>query len=874
MLPTLAFAESRLQDIQTSGYKDDITLLYNLNIVQGDENGNYNPDNLVNRIEFATILYRMMYDVNIDSVYTPDTADAFSDIDASHWGYKTACFMRSIGIVQGKGNNQFGPNDRISLNDALKMIVVALGHDVVAQSNGGYPHGYLLVASSCGIYKDASAIRDVNALTRAEVAYLCARALNVESLDTEPLLEGIETTFLKMRDIELIEGRVTSTYDIALNGVIEKNQIMIGQTLYNLDIKHQIYDSSQLIGSKVKIYRDIKTDNIKHISVVNRGESVVIPAKNITVPATTSKYSYTYEENNKKKVVELHDPQVIYNGRLLITGDITNARLNPSSGEVRVLDSNGDGRYDLIIITDCITYALKTIRDDTIYGLFGKNLYLKDKEYKIYLNNNEIALKDLIPGDVLSVATDVSGKISIINVSRDKLQGAVEAIDTSASEYQINDEMYTVNSSYSKEKDAYMPLELGFKGTYYFDVYGEIVYATTEYGDEGGGTDPNQKTYGLLREVSLESGIRGTIYVEILTTDNTFEIFEISDFNKFKLGRLVGSDYKISKTDSDEAYSKLSGKYNSVITYEAEGQTLTKLCLPSKSNDADNISLDKSGSAAYQDRVINPTMYVDVNTACFYVPKSEKYTDFIVGGKYNNVLSNGSVNYEIYDLEKDGRIGAIVSHPTSITRLDNSKNQYETYVDMASSPVLYVNGRISRRNEDGDFDEYVYGYQNGKYKEVRIGDGVNGNSDSLSVIKKGSVIQYELNDLERSRALTSDEPSKIVVVRKHIDFTENNAYSINTGLEGDFFSKVVNNNLISGLIRIYDKVKYVSEGAIKLTSNSEGRVIMKDDNIIVMEYDSEINEFSMSHIDNIEVGMDVYVRIRAGKTIEIVHIKN
>jgi len=186
---------------------------------------------------------------------------------------------------------------------------------------------------------------------------------------------------------------------------------------------------------------------------------------------------------------------------------------------------------------------------------------------------------------------------------------------------------------------------------------------------------------------------------------------------------------------------------------------------------------------------------------------------------------------------------------------------------------LYVNGRISRRNEDGDFDEYMYGYQNGKYKEVRIGDGVNKNSDSLSVIKQGSVIQYETNELERSRALTSDEAPKIVVLRKHIDFTENNMYSINTGLDGDFYSKVVKNNLISGLIRIYDKVDYVSGDAIKLTSISENRIIMKDDNIIVMEYDSETNEFSLSHIDNIEVGMDVYVRVRAGKVIEIVHIR-
>jgi len=585
MLPSLVLAQSRLKDIQSSGYKDDITLLYNLDIVQGDEKGNYNPDSPVNRIEFATILYRMMYDVSIDSVYTPNPEDAFSDIDVSHWGYKTACFMKSIGIVQGKGENLFGPYDSISLNDALKMIVVALGYDVAAQSKGGYPHGYLLVASSLDIFRDSSAIRDVHALTRAEVAYLCARALNVESLDTDPLVEGVETTFLEMRDIELIEGKVTSTYDIALDGVIEENQIMVGQTLYNLDIKHQIYDSSQLIGARVKIYYEIGSDTVKHISIVNQSESVVIPAADITEPATINRYAY--KTDNKKKVIELSDPQVVYNGKLLNSGDITSSRLNPSSGEVRLMDFNNDGRYDLIIITDCETYALKTIREDTIYGLFGKNLYLKDKEYKIILGGDEIRLADLTPGDVLSVATDISGKKSVIYVSRKKVPGRVEAIDASASEYQINDEMYTVNPAYSNERDAYMPLDLGFKGTYYFDVYGEIVYATTEYGEETG-TDPDQRQYGILREVSLESGIRGTIYLEILTTNNAFEVFEISDFSKFRFGRLEGSEYKISKADSDEIFDKLKNMYNSVITYEAEGEKLTRLCLPSKKKDAEN----------------------------------------------------------------------------------------------------------------------------------------------------------------------------------------------------------------------------------------------------------------------------------------------
>ena len=58
-----------------------------------------------------------------------------------------------VGVTGGIGNGMFGPEDPVTYEQAVKMIVSALGYDLVANNKGGYPTGYLAVASSEGITK-------------------------------------------------------------------------------------------------------------------------------------------------------------------------------------------------------------------------------------------------------------------------------------------------------------------------------------------------------------------------------------------------------------------------------------------------------------------------------------------------------------------------------------------------------------------------------------------------------------------------------------------------------------------------------------------------------------------------------------------------
>jgi len=84
-------------------------------IVNGDQNGNFNPDNYITRAEFAAIMAR--------ALGLPSNCTAsFADVSASDWFSGAVGTAYQYGIVGGKGNNNFDPNANITREEAMAMI--------------------------------------------------------------------------------------------------------------------------------------------------------------------------------------------------------------------------------------------------------------------------------------------------------------------------------------------------------------------------------------------------------------------------------------------------------------------------------------------------------------------------------------------------------------------------------------------------------------------------------------------------------------------------------------------------------------------------------------------------------------------------------
>lgn len=165
-------------------------------IVTGDENGNFNPDNSITRAEFAAIIVRAL------GLSEGTGENTFSDISDEDWycGYiKTAS---AYGIVAGYTDGTFGPNDKITREQAMTIITRAMiitkldanisGSAVTALLEkysdsadvSDYARDSAAACIEAGIIsgKGSETLAPTDNMTRAEVAVIVQRLLQKSGL--------------------------------------------------------------------------------------------------------------------------------------------------------------------------------------------------------------------------------------------------------------------------------------------------------------------------------------------------------------------------------------------------------------------------------------------------------------------------------------------------------------------------------------------------------------------------------------------------------------------------------------------------------------------------------------------------------------------
>lgn len=159
-------------DISDTDISDAVDVLSKYSIINGYDDGTFRPNENITRAEFTKI---MIYTGNL---YCLCEDSAFSDIK-EHWAEEyinMACFL---GMVNGTTSTTFSPDDKITYEQAAKIIVCSLGYDEEAQKNGGYPVGYMTVAENLGIFDNIS-IESSSPATRGKIAMMINQSLDIE----------------------------------------------------------------------------------------------------------------------------------------------------------------------------------------------------------------------------------------------------------------------------------------------------------------------------------------------------------------------------------------------------------------------------------------------------------------------------------------------------------------------------------------------------------------------------------------------------------------------------------------------------------------------------------------------------------------------
>ena len=165
--------EERFKDVLTGNWNyDAIEFLAGNNTVFGYPDGQFKPNEYITRAEFIVLLCRALNREN--DAEKLKNMSKFIDVPNTHWASGYINFASNVGIITGTENGVFEPESNVRFEQAIKMVVAALGYSQTdAESRGGYPTGYLSIGSEIGLgYKVFNRVGDfTNRGTVAQIIY-------------------------------------------------------------------------------------------------------------------------------------------------------------------------------------------------------------------------------------------------------------------------------------------------------------------------------------------------------------------------------------------------------------------------------------------------------------------------------------------------------------------------------------------------------------------------------------------------------------------------------------------------------------------------------------------------------------------------------
>ena len=106
--------------------KEAVQMLVELGVINGKDDGSYDPTGIVTRAEMAKMICVVLNggkDPSLGSTVTNSYTDT-----VGHWAAGYIEYCTQLGIVAGKGDGTFAPNDTVTATEASKMLLVALGY--------------------------------------------------------------------------------------------------------------------------------------------------------------------------------------------------------------------------------------------------------------------------------------------------------------------------------------------------------------------------------------------------------------------------------------------------------------------------------------------------------------------------------------------------------------------------------------------------------------------------------------------------------------------------------------------------------------------------------------------------------------------------
>ena len=208
-----------------------VDTLVSLGVIEGFENGSFQPNGTVTRAQMAKMIYVLRTGNSDASAYNNDKT-TFTDING-HWAAGYIKYCQSLNIIAGKSATKFDPNGNVTTQEAAKMLLVTLGYD--AKKAGLVGSGW---ASKTNALADENGLlEDVNTSFTTACPRQYAAQLIYNAIDTPTVVwrDDAYTNVTLLGDDNKTVGEKYMGLNTA-EGVIESVSKDDGKTTYNMTL--------------------------------------------------------------------------------------------------------------------------------------------------------------------------------------------------------------------------------------------------------------------------------------------------------------------------------------------------------------------------------------------------------------------------------------------------------------------------------------------------------------------------------------------------------------------------------------------------------------------------------------------------------------
>lgn len=703
----------------------------------------------------------------------------FLDVDVTNTE-----LMSSIGYAVGaniiSAGEYFRPYDSLTMAEMIKMGVVALGYEFLAQRNGGWPVGYYKTATDIDLVKQ---VKDLSMTVTAQDAYnfICS-LLTVDRLELTVLNQDPEyrivkgSNLLESRfEVGVVEGLVTAD-DMsgltATSAAVRSGYVQIGKELY------QNNTGFDLLGCRIKAFYK-EAENTKELFFVK-----LLHEENIFVSDfTVAGFEIQTELDGKEKNYDLYRGySLIINGAANPAADISDYD-NRDDVTMHLLDNDHDGLYDVVKVYEWSYMQIGTISQFTgkitDKNVGGEVLALDDEEdYQLYdcVDGNVIPMQisDLEVGDILTYLKGANNSYILFKSSL-KAEGILMQMDNTEHKIKLGDTFYPL-SVYARSK--FTNLNLGSTLTAYLDATGRVISISTSGSDY---------MYGWLVDTGVEGGLSVAGKVKIFTQQNemaiyqsrekllvdgvtkTWDEFRTIEDNVVYSNRLVrfalDADGLLKSVDfSETSYSGTlpftdeKNEHNSMTMYYSGVFTRRR---------SGNYTSEDTGKSVFQ---TNSSL-----TLSFSVPTelNSGNEDYYLAQAIGSPRSNASYTMQVYDVIKDG-------YPKAVVQIkDQTYSGHDQYT--SSYVVVSVEKILNAQGENCYAVTYFDGREYKKYYSRPESE------DDVKDLGMGDVVRFsvyndEIYDLTIDYDCSAKSISDTNDIVSHATYGYEEGYVYNVGI--------------------------------------------------------------------------------------------